>query len=178
MRRLLSIIVFLFAFSPAAASADVTMKDAKLNAYVRYGDSNLRIDKIESVAHVDGNPIVDEAMNRDDGNGYLIVSASIQNPTNAEIFMPNLATILFLEDQSKVETDIRGPYVGAKRVVAPGRLSPKESIRVRWVVPNWPHTRITKLVLDPNDGSPQLRFQIGPNDIATLPEIPAPKPSE
>ncbi|GAC1418849.1 MAG: hypothetical protein NVSMB64_28390 [Candidatus Velthaea sp.] len=166
------------AFAPAGARAD-GIKDAKLNAYVRYGDANVRIDKIESARHVDGNPIVDPNMNADDGNGYLIVSLSVQNPGSAEIFMPALSTILFLEDQSKVEgAEIRGPYVGAKTTEAPGRLSPKESIRVRYVVPSWPGTRVTKLVLDPNNGAPQLRFQIGANDITPLAEIPRPKAPE
>ena len=110
-------------------------------------------------------------------NGYSIVSVSVQNPGAAEIFMPNFRTTLFLNDQSKVETDFRGPFVGAKTSEAPGRLSPKESIRVRYVVPDWPGTRISKILIDPNDNTPQLRFQIDANTIVPLAEVPLPKPT-
>ncbi|MFN2461642.1 MAG: hypothetical protein ABR591_13305 [Candidatus Velthaea sp.] len=55
-----------------------TTKDAKLGTYVRYNDANIRIDNIESVRHVDGNPLVKEL---DAGeNGYVIGSLSVQNP--------------------------------------------------------------------------------------------------
>jgi hypothetical protein len=162
---------------PAAVGAQVKIIDSKIGIYVKYGDANIRIDKIESVRHSDGNPILGGSGTSDD-NGYLIVSASVQNPGTAEIFMPNLRTTLFLEDQSKVDTDYRGPFVGAKTTQAPARLAPKESIRVRYVVPDWPGTRITKILLDPNDGTPQLRFQVDVNTIVPLAEVPLPKPTD
>ena len=162
---------------PAAVGAQVKIVDSKIGVYVKYGGANVRIDKIESVRHIDGNPILGGSGTSDD-NGYLIVSASVQNPGTAEIFMPNFRTILFLDDQSKVEGDYRGPFVGAKTTEAPSRLAPKESIRVRYVVPDWPGTRITKILLDPNDMSPQLRFQIDANTIVPLAEVPLPKPTD
>ena len=161
---------------PAAVGAQVKIVDSKIGVYVKYGDANIRIDEIESVRHSDGNPILGGSGMSGD-NGYSIVSVSVQNPGAAEIFMPNFRTTLFLNDQSKVETDFRGPFVGAKTSEAPGRLSPKESIRVRYVVPDWPGTRISKILIDPNDNTPQLRFQIDANTIVPLAEVPLPKPT-
>ena len=161
---------------PLAASADVSIKDATFKTYLRYTNAMIRIDKIESVRHIDGNPILGDFDPGDD-TGYLIVSLSVQNPGTAEIFMPNFGTVLFLEDQSKIEGDFRGPYVGAKTVEAPGRIAPKESLRVRYVVPGWTGTPITKIVLNSNDTAPQLRFEIHPGDITPIAEVPRPSPS-
>jgi len=71
--------------------------------------------------------------------GGQIFGSIRSNPSVIPI-MPNFRTTLFLDDQSKVEMDYRGPFVGAKTTEAPGRLSPKESIRVRYVVPDRPGT--------------------------------------
>jgi len=178
MRRFLVLLALAIGFFPIAVSADST-QDAKLNVYARLVDANVRIDKIESVRHIDGNPIVSD-MDPDEDNGYVIVSVSVQNPGTTEIFMPAFSTTLFLEDQSKVESnEVRGPYVGTKTTAAPDRLAPKESLRLRYVITHWPGTRVTKLVIESNlPTAPSLRYQIGPADITTLAEIPRPKPTD
>jgi hypothetical protein len=177
MKRFFAALALCALLVPAAVGAQAKIVDSKIGVYVKYGGANIRIDKIESVRHSDGNPILGGSGTSDD-NGYLIVSASVQNPGTAEIFMPNFRTTLFLEDQSKVDTDYRGPFVGAKTTEAPARLAPKESIRVRYVVPDWPGTRITKILLDPNDTTPLLRFQIDANTIVPLAEVPLPKQTD
>ena len=150
---------------------------SKIGVYVKYDGANIRIDTIESVRHSDGNPILGGSGTSED-NGYLIVSASVQNPGTAEIFLPNFRTTLFPDDQRTVETDYCGPFVGAKTTEAPARLAPKESIRVRYVVPDCPGTRITKILPDPNDTTAQLRFQIVANTIVPLADVPLPKPTD
>lgn len=178
MRRFLAILAFFAVLGPVAVSAQPIV-DGKFGAYLKYDSANIRIDKVESVRHIDGNPILGDncgGMQCDSDSGYLIVSVSVQNPGAAEIFMPTFGSVLYLEDQSKVESDIHGPYVGAKTVDAPARLASKESIRVRYVIPDWPGTRITKFVL--TGAQPNRRFQIGPNDITPIAEIPKPKPTE
>jgi len=62
--------------SATIATADTAVKDAKFKTYLRYSDANIRIDKIESVAHVDGNALAVD-MDPSTGNGYLIVSVSL-----------------------------------------------------------------------------------------------------
>jgi len=178
MRRFLVFLSLAIGFLPVAVSADST-RDAKLKVYARLVDANVRIDKIESVRHIDGNPIVSD-MDPDEDNGYVIVSVSVQNPGTTEIFLPAFSTTLFLEDQSKVESnEVRGPYVGTKTTAAPDRLAPKESLRLRYVMTHWPGTRITKLVIDSNSAiAPSLRYQIGPADITVLTEISRAKPTE
>ena len=131
MRRFAALLTIL-SLAPLAAGADVSIKDAAFKTYLRYTNAMIRIDKIESVRHIDGNPILGDFDPGDD-TGYLIVSLSVQNPGTAEIFMPNFGTVLFLEDQSKIAGDFRGPYVGAKTVEAPGRIAQKESLAPRAV---------------------------------------------
>lgn len=152
-----------------------TVKDATLGTYVRFGDANIRIDRIERVPHADGNPIIKDSPVQNDV-GYLIYSISVQNPGSQEIFMPSFGFVEFLDDQSKVDTDTMGPYVGKAKADAPGRLAPKESIRVRVVHDGIPPDRtVTKIMLPARDGATTLRFQLRPADITTIAETPKPQ---
>lgn len=177
MKRSLALLVMLGVSALAVpAGAAIPVKDAKLGVYVRYSDANVRIDKIERVAHVDGAPLASEADVGDGTTGYLIFTLSVQNPTSAEIFMPAFNIVEFLDDQSKIDSDTAGPFVLSSKREAPGRLAPKESVKVRIVQFGIPADRtLTKFIFDPNNGTPQLRFQPTAADIATLPEVPRPQ---
>lgn len=175
MIRSLALLAMLGVAALAVPAGAASIKDAKLGTYVRYGDANIRIDKIERVAHVDGAPLAADADTGDGTTGYLIFSLSVQNPKASEIFMPDFHIAEFLDDQSKVESDVAGPFVGTGKRQAPGRLSPKESIKVRVVQFGIPADRtLTKLILDPSDTTPQLRFAVTAADVSALPEVPRP----
>ncbi len=89
--------------------------------------------------------------------------------------MPTFDVHVLMDDQSDIASDVMGPFVGAAKAEAPGRLQPKQSIKVTFIVFGVPSDRkVTKVLLNPNDGGARYRFQIGAGDIVSVPEIPRP----
>lgn len=163
------------------AVADTPTKDAPLGAYFAYTTDkvNFRVDKIERVPHVDGAPIAKDADPGDGTQGYLILTLSVQNAGSQEHTFPSIREVVLLDDQSQVEDTLAGPYVGAGTADAPGSLQPKQTVKVRIALFGIPTDRtVTKIILDPNEGSPKRRLTIKPGDIVTIPEVPRPKPAE
>ncbi len=147
------------------ALADTPTEDAPPNAYFAYttGKINFRIDKIERVLHVDNGPLAKSADPGDGTQGYLIITMSVQNAGPQEHTFPAMRESVLLDDQSTVEDT----------------LQPKQTVKVRIALFGIPADRtVTKIILDPNEGSPKRRLTIKAGDIATIPEIPRPKPAE
>ena len=169
--------VALVASGALPAAAQSTMKDVKTGVYIPYTSEkiNVRVDKIERVLHNDGNVLAKPAGPGDGTTGYLIFTMSVQNAGTAPVSFPRFRSSVVLDDQSQVEDDLSGPYVGAGTADGPANLQPKQTVHVRFTVFGVAADRtVTKIILDPNDGAPKLRFQIRPGDIATLPDIPLP----
>lgn len=179
MRRITAFVACAVLACAAAlpAAAEAPTKDGKLGVYLPYGSNreNIRIDKIARVAHIDGGVYAKDQDPGDGSTGYLIFSLSVQNASTVEEFMPSFYVHILMDDQSDVSNDIMGPFVGAAKAEAPGRLQPKQSIKLTFIVFGIPADRkITKILLDPNDGGAHYRFQIGAGDIVSVAEIPRP----
>lgn len=159
-----------------AGAAD-TMKDAKIAAYTKFGAANqfnLRLDKIERVEHIDARPIASDQNLKDPTNGYLILSFSMQNTGDASN-VPNISVTTFFDDETEMIGHASGPFVGSGRAYSSGHAEKKQTIHERIVQMNIPADRkITKVILDPNDGGAKLRYTIKDADLARLPEIPLP----
>ncbi len=166
--------------SGAFAVAADTMKDAKIGTYVRFGSANqfnLRLDKVERVEHIDARPIASDQNLKDPTNGYTILSFSMQNTGDASN-VPNISVTTVFDDESEMVGHASGPFVGSGRAYASGHAEKKQTIHQRIVQMNIPADRkITKIILDPNDGGAKLRYTIKDADLPRLPEIPLPPAS-
>ena len=90
-----------------------------------------------------------------------------------------------MADGSQMEnTDTFGPYVGAAQSPAPDPLHPKQHVKVRYVVADWPNADITKMFIvygggtDLNNaGDKNDRFQSKKGDVQVLTPVPTPAPN-
>jgi hypothetical protein len=172
----LAVLALVTATSGFAAAAD-TMKDAKVATYTKFGSANqfnLRLDKVERVEHIDARPIASDQNLKDPTNGYLILSFSMQNTGDASN-IPNISVTSIFDDESEMVGHASGPFVGSGRAYSSGHAEKKQTIHERIVQMNIPADRkITKIILDPNDGGAKLRYTIKDADLPRLPEIPLP----
>jgi len=139
------------------------IKDAKVGTYTRWGADkvNIRLDKIERVEHADG----------DATKGYTILSFSIQNTGNPSGVREAGITEIF-DDESQLDGHSRGPYTGKGTTYFNAHLEHLQTVHVRYLQLDTPADRkITKIILDPNDGGPKLRYSI---DDATIPRVDEP----
>ena len=165
---------FVLLATAAAVATTGGIRDAKVGVYERYGPAkmNVRLDKIERVQHVDSGPFAHDNDPNDHTKGYIVLWFSIQNAGDPGQ-IPALSVTSIYDDESQVEGHAIGPFIGSGRAWAPQNLESKQTVHEHLILNAVPAERtLTKLILDPSDGAPKLRFTIRPSDVKMLPDGP------
>jgi hypothetical protein len=185
----------------APAKAGDAMKDEQVGKYFLFAGLNTRIDRIETVAKVDGNPVLSNigdwgAYAHSDTQGYLLIHMTSQNPSSSEDRGVNAGNCAYyigweLADGSERTTD-RGAdriLMGKNNIeVQDGlQLHPKETKEFTSVLLAWDGSPVTKLFLKVNDGctgypaygqgAQYVRIPIHDKDIQSIPVTPGDIPT-
>jgi hypothetical protein len=171
---------------PALADAIDKLTDKPLNTYVNFAGIRTRIDKIETVQSADGRPILQKAGGTNDGTGYIVVTVSMQNPSDEKtIAIPGAAFGFELADGSQIDEQApNGSFLMPSLNDLPDALHPKQHVTLAYVITNWNGQPITKMFLkcsagteDNNTGFRYLRFQIPKGYVKQLDPVPTPQPT-
>ncbi len=157
-----------------AVSAATTIKDAKFGVYTRWGADkmNVKLDKVAHVTHLGGGPYT-AGRNPDATYGYTIYEFTFQNPGEDPegIREPGISAIY--DDESEIDGNAAGPYAGTGTTYFRSNLQHLQTVHIRWVQFKTPlDHKLTKIILDPNDGGPKLRYTVKDANVEELPDIP------
>lgn len=161
-----------------AVAAITPVKDAKFGVYTRWGADkvNIKLDKVEHVMHVDSR-VYASGKNPSTDSGYNIYEFTVQNAGAAGGVREPAITAIY-DDESQIDTDYLGPYLGTGLTHFNGRLEHLQTVHIRWVQFKVPvDHKLTKLILDPNDGGPKLRYTVKDANVGLLPDVPAASPT-
>jgi len=123
---------------------------------------------------LDARPIASDQNLKDPANGNIILTSSMQNGGNPGN-VPAIIVMEVFDDESQISGHATGLFVGSGRTFAPSQLQTKQTVHERMVLMNVPANRkITKIILDPNDGRTHVRYLIKDENVARLREIPLP----
>ncbi len=153
------------------SSAFAAIKNAPLHKYFTAGVILLRIDKVETYPGSDVNTTPVLAGQGLSGPGFVVVTATAQNPSSTdEITVPHIEVGFELKDGSQMnETAPDAMNVPGSKVPAPTALHPKQHERFSWVISDWNGSAPTKVLLKVWDqsGYPGYWFRVllGPNDV-------------
>jgi hypothetical protein len=163
----------------AAAAGIKKLTDVPLNKYFPFAGMNVRVDKIETVAHADGRKILESVSGGfDHDKGYIMVTVTFQNPSDSEsIDMPSTWIGFELADGSQIEeASPAGPFLTARYTVAPNSLHPKQHAQVVYVITDWNGQAPTKMFLFVNGGTAandtgyqHVRLQLPKDYVQVLP---------
>lgn len=171
---------------PTLADGIDKLTDKPLNQYVNFAGMRTRIDKIETVANGDGRPILQKAGGTNDGTGYIVVTVSMQNPSDSKsITIPGANFGFELADGTQIdEAGASGYFILPSLNEPPDALHPKQHVTLAYVITNWNGQPITKMFVknnsgtdDNNTGYRYLRFQIPKDYVQVLSPVPTPQPT-
>ena len=183
MRRSITALAILGLAASAATGALAARGDvvnARIGSYAHYGvrHINLRLDKIQRVAHIDGGSLAKDRDPGDGTKGYIILSFSEQNAAGTSAGVPGINVAETLDDQSTITRDTAGPFVGAGRTYAPIELEGKQTVHFRVAQFGIPADRtITKIIVDPDDGGEKLRYTVTAANVELVPDVPRASPA-
>jgi hypothetical protein len=141
---------------------------------VPFAGLRVRVDKIETVAKVDGRPIVAKAQLAGSDGGYIMVTCSVQNPSSSEDvpFGENRLGFELVDGTQVDEAEPAATFIAPGLNDAPSTLHPKQHVQIVFVVSAWNGQPLTKMFLhnmnEDAAGHTNLRFQIRPGYVKAL----------
>lgn len=125
------------------------IKNAPLHKYFMAGAVRLRIDKIETYPGSDVTKVPVIAGQGMSGPGFIVVTATVQNPSNSnEMGIPHMEVGFELKDGSQMnEYTPDATNLPGSKIAAPTSLHPKQHVRFSWVISGWTGSPPTKLLL-------------------------------
>lgn len=155
----LALVATVAAVAPAFAATAPTVNaltTQTLNKYFDFAGLRYRVDKIETVSTADARPIYVKAVgNSNPGKGYILVTMSIQNPSDTDDTDVTSNWLGFeLGDGSQIdEGSPTGMYLASSLNDPPGSLHPKQHIQIVYIVTDWNGQPLTKMFMRNNGGT-------------------------
>ncbi len=163
---------------PADAAGIKKLTTMQLGKYFPFAGMNVRVDKIETVAHADGRKLVDKIPGGfDHDKGYIMVTVTVQNPSDSDaIDMPQSEIGFELADGSQIEEGSpAGTFLASSYNDAPVTLHPKQHVQVVYALTEWSGQPLTKMFLHSGGGTElndagylYVRFQLPQDYVKAL----------